>query len=150
MTSLTTMSTYSSKRRSLRWTSSKRQIMGVIEVEHLEETYSEGHWGWTSSKELHNVGTVPTLYILNVGSVPILCILNVGTVPTFSPSEQVHLNDLHYLSLEAGPPQWPPLWWMGRPCRQRGPKIVNFCRTEGCRTKKWGRISPGFYWYHQK
>ena len=28
--------------------------------------------------------------------------------------------------------------------------IVNFCRTEGYCTKKWGRISPGFYWYHQK
>ena len=28
--------------------------------------------------------------------------------------------------------------------------IVKFCRTEGYCTKKWGRISPGFYWYHQK
>ena len=28
--------------------------------------------------------------------------------------------------------------------------IVNFCRTEGYCTKKWGRILPGFYWYHQK
>ena len=33
------------------------------------------------------------------------------------------------------PPQWPQWqrWW--------GPKIVNFCRTEGCRTKIWCRIS---------
>ena len=52
-----------------------------------------------------NVGTVTTLCILNVGTVPKLCILNVGTVPTFSPSELVHLNDLHYLSLQRGPPQ---------------------------------------------
>ena len=82
-----------------------------------------------------NVGTVPTLCILNVGTVPTLCILNVGTVLTlcilnietasmFSPSELVL-------------PQWPPLWWIGRPCRQRtqrrrGPKIVNFSCTEGC------------------
>ena len=89
-----------------------------------------------------NVGTVLPLCILNVGTVPMLCILNVGTVPTLSPSELV-------LS------QWPPLWWMGRPCRQRAQrrrcsKIVNFGRTEGCCTKKWGRISPGFRWFHQK
>ena len=38
LTSLTTWSTHSSKRRSLRWTSSKRQIMEVIEVDHVEET----------------------------------------------------------------------------------------------------------------
>ena len=46
-------------------------------------------------------------YVANLGgkAVPTLCILNVGTVPTLSPSELVHLNDLHYLSLEADPPQ---------------------------------------------
>ena len=81
------------------------------------------------------VGTVPMLCILDVGTVPTLCISNVGTVPIFSSSELV-------------PPQWPPLCWIGRPYHQRaqsrrGPKIANFCRTEGCRTKNWGRISPG-------
>ena len=45
------------------------------------------------------LGTVTTLCILNVGTVPTLCILNVGTVPTCRPSELVHLNDHHYLSL---------------------------------------------------
>ena len=34
--------------------------------------------------------------------------------------------------------------------RRRGPKIALFCRTEGCCTKIWRRISPGFHWYHQK
>ena len=52
------------------------------------------------------------------------------------------LRDVIYF--RPGPPQCPQ--WR----RQRGPKIVNFCRTEGCCTKNWGRISPGFYWYHQK
>ncbi len=28
--------------------------------------------------------------------------------------------------------------------------LVNFYHTEGCRTKIWRRISPGFHWYHQK
>ena len=37
-----------------------------------------------------------------MGTVTTLCILNVGTVPTFSPSELVPLNDLHYLSLRRG------------------------------------------------
>ena len=32
-------------------------------------------------------------------TVTTLCILNVGTVPTCRPSELVHLNDHHYLSL---------------------------------------------------
>ena len=36
--SLTTWSTHSSKRRSLRWTSFKRQIMEVFEVDQLKET----------------------------------------------------------------------------------------------------------------
>ena len=49
--------------------------------------------------------TVPTFEMNNVGTVPTLCILNIRTVPKFSPSELVHLNDLHYLSLEAGPPE---------------------------------------------
>ena len=40
--SLTTWLTHSSKRRSLRWTSLKRQIMEVIEVDHVEETNKAG------------------------------------------------------------------------------------------------------------
>ena len=64
-----------------------------------------------------NVVTVPTLCILNVGTVPTLCILNVGTVPTFSPSELIHLNDLHYLSLRQGTPQWVPWCWEVHPLR---------------------------------
>ena len=27
-----------------------------------------------------------------------------------------------------------------------GSKTVNFCHTEGCCTKKWGRISPETHW----
>ena len=73
------------------------------------------------------VGTAPTLCILNVGTVPTLCILNVGNVPTFSPFELVF-------------PQWPLHPCRQRAQRRRGPKIVNFSRTEGCRTKNWGRI----------
>ena len=38
LTSLTTWSTHSSKRKSLRWASSQRNIMEVIEVDHVEET----------------------------------------------------------------------------------------------------------------
>ena len=56
-----------------------------------------------------NVGTIPMFRILNVGTVPTLCILNVGTVPTFILSELGHLNDLHFLSLPQGPPQWVPM-----------------------------------------
>ena len=37
-TSSTISSTYSSQKRSLRWTSSKRKIMEVIEVDQLEDT----------------------------------------------------------------------------------------------------------------
>ena len=59
--------------------------------------------------------------ILNVGTAPTLCILNVGTVPTFSPSELVL-------------PQWPPQPCRQRAQRRRGPKIVIFSRTEGCRS----------------
>ena len=40
-TSSTISSTYSSQKRSLRWTSSKRKIMVVIEVGQLENTYNE-------------------------------------------------------------------------------------------------------------
>ena len=28
-------------------------------------------------------------------------------------------------------------------------KIANFCHTEECRAKKWGRIFPEFHWSHQ-
>ena len=41
-------------------------------------------------------------------------------------------------------PRWPPQPCRQRAQRRRGPKIANFCRTEGCRTKKRGRILPGF------
>ena len=34
-----------------------------------------------------------------------------------------------------GPPQWPQWWCCRRGRCQGGPKIVSFCRTEGCRTK---------------
>ena len=34
-----------------------------------------------------------------LGTVTMLCISNVGTVPSGRPSELVHLNDHHYLSL---------------------------------------------------
>ena len=62
--------------------------------------------------------------------------------------ELVNLNNLHYLSLQAGPPQWPPLRSTGQRCFQRGhckrvPKIANFGRREGRSTKKRGRILPG-------
>ena len=40
-TSSTISSTYSSQKRSLRWTSSKRKIMEVIEVDQLEDTNNE-------------------------------------------------------------------------------------------------------------
>ena len=40
-TSLTILSTYSSQKRSLRWTSSKREIIEVIEVNQLEDTNNE-------------------------------------------------------------------------------------------------------------
>ena len=40
-TSLTISSTYSSQMRSLRWTSSKRKIMEVIEVDQLEDINNE-------------------------------------------------------------------------------------------------------------
>ena len=40
-TSSTILSTYSSQRRSLRWTSSKRKIREVIEVDQIEDTYNE-------------------------------------------------------------------------------------------------------------
>ena len=49
-----------------------------------------------------------------------------------------------------GPRQWPQWRCCRRGRCRRGPKIVNFYRTEGCRTKIWRRISPGFHWYHQK
>ena len=39
--SSTISSTYSSQKRSLRWTSSKRKIMEVIEVDQLEDTNNE-------------------------------------------------------------------------------------------------------------
>ena len=64
------------------------------------------------------VWTVPTLCILNVGTVPALCIFNAGTVPTFSPFELVLR-------------QWPPQPRRQRAQQRRGPKIVNFSRTEG-------------------
>ena len=52
-------------------------------------------------------------------------------------------------------PRWPLLrwisrWYCRRGWRQRGPKILNICRTESYRTKIWGRISPGIYWCHQE
>ena len=61
----------------------------------------------------------------------------------------VYLNDLHYFSL------WPLLRWINRwycrtGWRQRGPKILNICRTESYRTKNRGRILPGFYWCNQE
>jgi len=90
LSSLMTWSIHSSKRRPLRWTSSKRQIMKVIEVDHVEETNSEGHWGKTSSEgtvpmfKKHNVGTVPTFKMHNVGTVPTYKTHNVGTVPTYN------------------------------------------------------------------
>ena len=40
-TSLTISLTYSSQKRSLRWTSSKRKMMEVIEVDKLEDTNNE-------------------------------------------------------------------------------------------------------------
>ena len=40
-TSLTILLTYSSQKRSLRWTSSKRKIMELIQVEQLEDTNNE-------------------------------------------------------------------------------------------------------------
>ena len=40
-TSSTILSTYSSQRRSVRWTSSKRKIREVIEVDQIEDTYNE-------------------------------------------------------------------------------------------------------------
>ena len=40
-TSSTISSTYSSQKRSLRWTSSKRNVMEVIEVDQLEDTKNE-------------------------------------------------------------------------------------------------------------
>ena len=47
-TSSTKSSTYSSQKRSLRWTSSKRKIMAVIEVDQLEDTNNE--WlSWSMS-----------------------------------------------------------------------------------------------------
>ena len=52
---------------------------------------------------------------LNVGTVPTFCILNVGTVPTFRPSELVHLNDHHYLSLWRDTPQWVRWGWEVHP-----------------------------------
>ena len=70
---------------------------------------------------ISNVGTVHTLCILNVGTVPRLFILDVGIVPTISPTEVVHLNDLHYLSLRQGTPQWVPWCWEVHP-------------LEGCRS----------------
>ena len=39
--SSTISSTYSAQKRSLRWTSSKRKIMEVIEVDQLEDTNNE-------------------------------------------------------------------------------------------------------------
>ena len=81
LSSLTTWSTHLSKRRPLRRTSSKRQIMEIIEVDHVEETNSEGHWGRTKLEAL-NVGTVPAFEMQNVGTVPTFKMHNVGTVPT--------------------------------------------------------------------
>ena len=57
-------------------------------------------------------------------------------------SELVYLNGLNYFSLWSGPPQWPLLRGISwRYCRrgwlQRGPKILNICRTESYRTKNW-------------
>ena len=51
LTSLTTWSTHSSKRMSLRWTSLKRLIMELILVDHGEETNSGGHWGGPARKD---------------------------------------------------------------------------------------------------
>ena len=69
--------------------------------------------------------------------------------------ELVYLNDLHYFSLWAGPPQWPLLrwisrWYCQRGWRQRGPKILNICCTESYHTKNWGRMPPGIYWCYQE
>ena len=44
LTSLMSWSNHSSKRRSLRWTSSKGQIMEVVEVDHVEETMRSMRW----------------------------------------------------------------------------------------------------------
>ena len=41
LTSLTISSTYTSHKRSFRWTSSKRKVMEVIEVDQIEDTYNE-------------------------------------------------------------------------------------------------------------
>ena len=67
------------------------------------------------------------LCILNVGTVTTLCILNVGTVPTFSSSELVHLNDLHYLSLQRGTLQCVP--WCGRSIPLRAVGALKGCRS---------------------
>ena len=61
----------------------------------------------------------------------------------------------HYFSLRAGTLQWSLMWWISRRyCQrgrcQRGPKILNICRTESYFTKNWGRISPEIYRCHQK
>ena len=72
----------SSKRRLSRQTISKRQLMEVIEVDHVEETKKGRSLRWTSSERL-NVGTVPTFKIHNVGTIPTFKMHNVGIVPAF-------------------------------------------------------------------
>ena len=56
--------------------------MEVIEVDHVDETKSEGHQGKTSPEGL-NVVTVPTFKMHNVGTVPTFKMHNIGTVPRY-------------------------------------------------------------------
>ena len=86
-------------------TSPKRQIMDIIEVDHVEDTKSEGHWGRTSLEalnvgtipafEIHNVGIVPTFKMHNVGTVPTFKMHNFGTVPTYNKNDTVAWGSVH-------------------------------------------------------
>ena len=75
LSSMTTWLTHSSKRRLLSCTSSKRQIVDIIQVDQLG--------GTVPTFKMHNVGTVPTFKMHNIGTVPTYKMHNVGTVPTF-------------------------------------------------------------------
>ena len=57
-------------------TSSKRQIMEVIEVDHVEEGLNVGI---VPISKMYNIGTVPTYKTHNVGTVPTYKTHNLGT-----------------------------------------------------------------------
>ena len=62
----------------MRWTTSKKQLVDVIEVHQLVGTKCR-----YSPYKMHNAGTVPTFEMYNVGTVPTFKMYNVGTVPTY-------------------------------------------------------------------